>query len=330
MVETVSVSISGFAFSLLLYENVKCNYDQEGFLLGEIAVTERSKVTDADQEVVSIDKVIRINSILPCPQQCSFYNRAGKVDIQRLNELLGENATKVVAWYKYKKINGFKLTLREKIIHKQLVDLFGDLFSMCVLMCDSSENFSTHSFYQTFIRYYDGCYQGIPLHIVNLSQKNDCYKVAETLPEEFNKIVSSLNIDLETSQGLVVVSKIQEALQKHIDHLVLNLDESEKELFELEEEVKQLKQNLMWKRQYSCSVDNHLNSDLINGTEENINSDNSSNILSQTVTNISEQRTKHKGSKSAKKDVSNTIKKDSGWINMEANITTRSRSRTSK
>ncbi|KAJ8928396.1 hypothetical protein NQ314_019061 [Rhamnusium bicolor] len=243
MFTPVSVSLSGPAFSFLLYENSKCRFQQEGFLLGEIVHKETKTITDNDQQQVNISRTIKINSIMPCPQPHYFYNEIGKIDSDKIKKFLGNQFNKVVAWYKYQRISSFKFTLRDKILHKQLRDLFEispELFTCCLLINEASDNGSTHLYSQAFMRCNNNIYDKLPIHIPNLSEPNNTYKSSETASETFNKILNDLKIDKKNAQGLVVINKIQNALQKHIDSVVENLSEAEKYMHELEEEVQQL------------------------------------------------------------------------------------------
>ncbi|KAJ8917118.1 hypothetical protein NQ315_012608 [Exocentrus adspersus] len=90
------------------------------------------------------------------------------------------------------------------------------------------------------VRCHNGVYDRLAIHIPNLSEPNNTYRSSEPSSATFNKIITDLKIDKKTTQSLVVINKIQNALQKHIDTVVQNLSEAESQLYELEEEVKQL------------------------------------------------------------------------------------------
>lgn len=180
---------------------------------------------------------------MPCPQPHYFYNGLGKIDRDKIREFLGNQFTKVVAWYKYQRISSFKFTLRDKILHKQLQDFFDispELFTCCLLINEVSDNGSTHLYSQAFMRCNNTVYDKLPVHIPNLSEPNNTYKSSEPSSTTFNKIINDLKIDRKSTQGLVVINKIQNALQKHIDTVIGNLSEAEKYLHSLEEEIRQL------------------------------------------------------------------------------------------
>ncbi|KAJ8937383.1 hypothetical protein NQ318_015463 [Aromia moschata] len=233
MFTPVSVSLSGPAFSFLLYENSKCRFQQEGFLLGEIVRKETKTITDNDQQQVNISRTVKVNSMMPCPQPHFFYNGVGKIDKDKIREFLGGQFHKVVAWYKYQRITSFKFTLRDKLVHKQLTELFEvspELFTCCLLINEVSDNGSTHLYSQAFMRYHNGVYDRLSVHIPNLSEPNNTYKSSEPASDTFNKILNDLKIEKKSTQGLV----------KHIDTVIEDLSEAEKYLHELEEDVRQL------------------------------------------------------------------------------------------
>ncbi|XP_018574508.1 BRISC complex subunit FAM175B-like [Anoplophora glabripennis] len=270
MFTPVSVSLSGPAFSFLLYENSKSRFQQEGFLLGEIVHKETKTITDNDQQQINISRTIKINSMMPCPQPHYFYNGLGKIDRDKIREFLGNQFTKVVAWYKYQRISSFKFTLKDKILHKQLQDFFNippELFTCCLLINEVSDNGSTHLYSQAFMRCNNTIYDKLPVHIPNLSEPNNTYKSSEPSSATFNKIINDLKIDRKNTQGLVVINKIQNALQKHIDTVIENLSEAEKYLHSLEEEIKQLEIMQKLKKLNDQSSNDHDSSIVSNSSQ---------------------------------------------------------------
>lgn len=212
---------------------------------------ETKTITDNEQEQINLSKTIKINSVLPCPQPHFFYNGTGKVDRNKIKEFLGEHFDKVVAWYKFQKTSGLKFSLRDKIIHKQLMDFFGitsDIFTCCFLIKEVSDNGATHLFSQAFMRFHSNKYDHLPIHIPNLSESNNTYKTPEQASSTFNKILNDLQIDKKTTQGFVVITKIQKALQKHIDLVIKELSTLEQYMCELEENVKILEMKKLKKK----------------------------------------------------------------------------------
>lgn len=215
--------------------------------MGEITEKETKSITDNDQESVKLEKTIKINCAIPCPYTGYFYDSVGRINTERIQSLVGDEMSAVVAWYKFRQSPGFKLTVREKVIHNELTNIFqtpADLFTTCLLTREVSDNGSTHSFSQTFVRYCSLMYQLLPMHIVNLSDPNNSYKKPEPMSDSFKELLDKENIDLKNTQGVKVMTEIHNALQKETVSLSQEARRTYEEMFQLEEEIRLLKEAL--------------------------------------------------------------------------------------
>ena len=197
---------------------------QEGFLLGEIVEKKTSNITDNDEQVTKIDRMININSIISWPKRCYFYNSIGEINKQKISNFLGDKVGHLVGWYKLKITGGiYKQTLREKIVHKELSKAFGphsDLFVCGLFKADTSQNGATHTNMQTFIRYMESGFHNVPMRITNLSDSNNMYKTPQNTSDSFKKVMTDLKMNLEETPSLVAVNEIHTALLKRIDRYV--------------------------------------------------------------------------------------------------------------
>lgn len=217
---------------------------QEGFLLGAYIEKQTQTITDNDKPSIRLEKIIKVNSAIPCPKTCYFYDGLGNVDKDKLKSFLGLQALKIVGWYKYKSSTSYSLTLREKIIHKRLADFFSvvpELFCYSLITVNNT-NISTYTYKQTFIRYHDPIFQQIPMHIVNLNDSDHTYKSPQATSDTFNNLITSAKIDPQRNQGSQVISKIQAAVQARIHNIIEELSDKETQLFNLENEIRLLKQ----------------------------------------------------------------------------------------
>lgn len=170
----------------------------------------------------------------------------GRVDKEELKTYLGPGFTKVVAWYKFSHSPTMELTIKEKSMHDQFKNIFEvspDLFPVCFVKSEATENFSTHSFQQSFALYENGNFVKLDMRMPNLGDPNNMYSNSEPPSELFNKIVSTIKTDLEGTTGVAAITAIENAVQKTIDNTVVELAAAELELFELEQEVALLLQN---------------------------------------------------------------------------------------
>ncbi|XP_044757485.1 BRISC complex subunit FAM175B-like [Coccinella septempunctata] len=243
MIQTISVSLSGPAHSLLLFETAKCQFGQEGFLLGSICEHETHSITDNEQQQVHISRIITVNAALPCPVLGYFYDNIGKIDENKIKSFLGSQACKVIAWYRFSTIPIYKLTLRERSIHIQLANFFKipqDLFSVCILNKTFIDDNITHLFQQSFLRLKNHRFEPLPLHIMNLQDKKNSYKRYEYISPSFQALVDNVSISPRRVKGIVYITELQKSVQEHLQLLVRDLSEEEEKLFTLEQEVKKL------------------------------------------------------------------------------------------
>ncbi|XP_066139387.1 BRISC complex subunit FAM175B-like [Euwallacea fornicatus] len=262
MFQPASVSLSGPAFSFLLYETSKDILEQRGFLLGEIVHKETTSITDNEQKQVNVLKIIKINSVIPCPSH-NYFPR-GKVDKEKLQKFLGSAFSQVVAWYKYEESSTSRLTLKDRALHKQFQEIFDipqDLFSVCFLTSGCTDTFSTYNYQQNFMRYGNGTFDKLNICIPNLSESNNTYKNSEPASDLFNKILFSLKMDIENTKGVVAVTEIENAVQSYMTKTVKELAKAEQTLFDLEQEIQVLKDNPSQENQ---EVHNDAQEDTIN------------------------------------------------------------------
>lgn len=213
-------------------------------MLGEIVQTETTLITDNDQNHVNISRIVKINSVVPFASPTWF--GTGRVDKEELKAYLGPGFTKVVAWYKFSHSPTMELTIKERSMYDQFKNIFEvspDLFPVCFVKSEASENFSTHSFQQSFALYENGNFVKLDMRMPNLGDPNNMYSNSEPPSELFNKIVSTIKTDLEGTTGVAAITAIENAVQKTIDNTVVELAAAELELFELEQEVALLLQN---------------------------------------------------------------------------------------
>jgi len=213
-------------------------------LLGEIVQTETTLITDNDQNHVNISRIVKINSVVPFASPTWF--GTGRVDKEELKTYLGPGFAKVVAWYKFSHSPTMELTIKERSMYDQFKNIFEvspDLFPVCFVKSEASENFSTHSFQQSFALFENGNFVKLDMRMPNLGDPNNMYSNSEPPSELFNKIVSTIKTDLEGTTGVAAITAIENAVQKTIDNTVVELAAAELELFELEKEVALLLQN---------------------------------------------------------------------------------------
>lgn len=244
------VYLSGPALSLLLYENLRCLYNQEGFLLGKKHARKVHKITDHDEPIETIQWEIHINSVVPCPKLASFYNASGDIMKDSVASILNDLYDDVVGWYTFKQNpDPPKLRLREKIVHKRLSAHFStdamEHFVWCINNKSNTKEKCTSK--QSFIRYIDiigtpgrhiAGFQELPLHIINLcdSKKNE-YKSAGVPCDSLDTLILSLRQSHPQEDNNTLITRIEHSLQGEITITVKHISELEREVFALEQEL---------------------------------------------------------------------------------------------
>lgn len=134
--------------------------------------------------------------------------------------------------------------MREKIVHRQLAQMFSippEVFTLCLLNANWNEVRSTQACKQTFLRYTDGEFEQIKMHIVNMSDSNSTYQ--QPIVQEknaFDMLVESLELDFRTINGLKAIGRIQDVVPEAMEKLVGELSKIETLMFKLETEVKNM------------------------------------------------------------------------------------------
>lgn len=59
--------------------------------MGEVTEKETKTITDNDQEMVKLEKIIKVNCAIPSPHNGYFYDYTGKVNTEKIKSFLGKN-----------------------------------------------------------------------------------------------------------------------------------------------------------------------------------------------------------------------------------------------
>ncbi|KAK0095456.1 hypothetical protein PV326_008312 [Microctonus aethiopoides] len=252
------VTISGAALSLLFYENVQRVGDQMGFLLGEVLTYVTKSVTDDDRQMESTKTHVDIQGILPSPSTALFYDSSGKINESVLMKFIGEKKNEIVGWYRFRSNGSLSPTFRDKIIHKQLDELFSDshnnqTFVTCMLNYGTTIIGGTHKFRHVFLRYHNGVYVPISLRINNLgadASRHDGSDYKPTPirhynngPNYFKKLLESSKRNTNMS-GVEKISMIHKIAEKRLEKLVPDVCESDAKAAILEQKLQKVREEI--------------------------------------------------------------------------------------
>ncbi|CAD6211940.1 GSCOCG00003909001-RA-CDS [Cotesia congregata] len=257
---TSSVTISGAALSYLIYENVKTVSDQMGFLVGEVLTYVTKKVTDTDRQVDSTELHINIRGVMPLLSADSIYNSVGKIDEGKLKEFVNGREKEIVGWYRFRLNSSLFPTLRDKVLHKQFENIFCDddndkqHFIAGMLGYNVTEKKNTHKFRLVLSHNKNGNHHPVQLKINNLGAdasrfdgsdyKPTPIKRVDAVKDHFSRLVDKLQIDFARTPAYDSIVTISKAAERHLENLVAAVLQSDRELLELENEIKELQREI--------------------------------------------------------------------------------------
>lgn len=119
--------------------------------------------------------------MLPGPDTGLFYSSSGKINETAIKDMLSEATSKVVGWYKYRRNNSLKPTMRDKIVSRGLQKYFErhncKFFMCCNITCEQSSGNATHTLSYRFSKInQNGDLELLPDTTNNLGENVSGYK----------------------------------------------------------------------------------------------------------------------------------------------------------
>ncbi|XP_014673913.1 PREDICTED: BRISC complex subunit Abro1-like [Priapulus caudatus] len=257
----MSVNTSGTLLASLFYEQFKCLGHQEGFLLGEVNSCFTDTPQDGDCNIRKEEKIINVQSFLPCQRIGSFYDARGHILKNELGTLLKDCFKSVVGWYRFRRNSSMCVSLRERVIHADLLDLLPDVqpktFVYALLTASTSSNHATHSADNSFMIYNGRSFSNLPVKVTNLGDTcHSDYVTKSSNPLNvknsiYNQIVESAcrrNV-LETDEaaalpGVHAVRDINTSLLSQLEFLSREVIEREASIGMLHGQITELEHKI--------------------------------------------------------------------------------------
>lgn len=249
-----TVRVPGIVLSSLMFQHLNSDSDVEGLILGESIFEEQITINDTQSDQINIEEIFNIQKHIPCPKLHSFYTSTGEVDLNALQELLGDGKPEsVIGWYKQRRNTEQQMTLREKTIHNNLKTTLSNPHMIFLLVTPSYFTVSGSTHKTEYGAYILRCNQvsNVPVLVNNLSLLDPVsYCRAPTLCSAvgYNLTIKKHRSKFFSANGCINevedINGMNESLQSELYNMCQDVENSERQLETLQLEVSALRRKL--------------------------------------------------------------------------------------
>ncbi|XP_041753786.1 BRCA1-A complex subunit Abraxas 1 isoform X2 [Coregonus clupeaformis] len=254
-----SVRISGFVLGSLMFQHFNSDSDVEGLILGESKAEARSNITDSQIDNIQFEHTINIQKHISCRKLNSFYNRIGEVNQDEVRYLLSNNKEEnVIGWYKQRRNTDQQITFREQVVHENLKRALSnhELIFLLLTPSEVTSSGSTHKLEYAVYRSHCSQYRSVPVLVSNLGllEQQDYWRLSASCSSvNYNRAVwkhRSRFFSLDGSlQEVDEINEMNNSLQVELKTACKKVEESERLVEELLEDVSSLRRTVSERKQ---------------------------------------------------------------------------------
>ncbi|CAB1318311.1 unnamed protein product [Coregonus sp. 'balchen'] len=222
-----SVRISGFVLGSLMFQHFNSDSDVEGLILGESKAEARSNITDSQIDNIQFEHTINIQKHISCRKLNSFYNRIGEVNQDEVRYLLSND---------------------KEVVHENLKRALSnhELIFLLLTPSEVTSSGSTHKLEYAVYRSHCSQYRSVPVLVSNLGllEQQDYWRLSASC--------SSVNYNRAEVDE---INEMNNSLQVELKMACKKVEESERLVEELLEDVSSLRRTVSERKQEQKETD---------------------------------------------------------------------------